>query len=617
MVTASSERRAAAELRRRAAGEAGERGGDAAYAAYRAQVPGVGAARRVPTSTKLRAATEVRDGKELIHTSGFFCRYNVAYPMWDQFGEYHESVASGAGQRTIAAKPDVAFLVNHGGVTMARTTNGTLELAERPEGAHHDAWLNPKRQDVSDLVVAIEDEHVTQMSFAFMIPEGQGIWSEDFTEFEIRAYDMDRGDVSAVNYGASPYTDISARSAEILHDLERLPEGAMRAAAQQLVRRGYARSQFAEGGLVPAERERIEVAAPRERVEPTVVVQRSATSSAVKRLASRRSRTAARFVELAAERHLSVAEAVTCQLPWYEIRNADGDPQERGEEEGVATVWIFDEIGGSFGVDAKVFAQELEQVTAPDIKVRINSPGGSVFDGIAIHSALLHHPSTVATYIDGLAASAASVIAMGADAYDPHADRGGVRVMPGGELMIHKASMSTDGNDDDHVKGATFLRRQSENLAAMYAGRAGGEPEEWLALMAAETWYFGHEAVETGLADVVVERKQAPPAELAERMKRGFDLSAYRFSSRRAAPDPILSRGQIRRAIREGVELTLARGKVVISAEARGRSNDELLERLNGGPSDVVTVQRSTASEPGGRSIASVEAMLAAMEAES
>jgi ATP-dependent protease ClpP protease subunit len=248
--------------------------------------------------------------------------------------------------------------------------------------------------------------------------------------------------------------------------------------------------------------------------------------------------------------------------------------------------------------------------------VRINSPGGSVFDGIAIHSALLHHPSTVATYIDGLAASAASVIAMGADAYDPHADRGGVRVMPGGELMIHKASMSTDGNDDDHVKGATFLRRQSENLAAMYAGRAGGEPEEWLALMAAETWYFGHEAVETGLADVVVERKQAPPAELAERMKRGFDLSAYRYSSRRDAPDPILARGQIRRAIREGAEPMLTRGEVVVSAGARGRFGDDLLERLNGGPSDVVTEQRSSASEPGGRSIASVEAMLAAMEAE-
>jgi HK97 family phage prohead protease len=595
-VTTSSERRAAAELRRRAAGEAGERGGDAAYRAYRAAVPGVGAARRVPTSTVLLANTEVRDGKELVHTSGFFCRYGVAYPMWDQFGEYHERVASGAGASTIAAKPDVAFLVNHGGVTMARTTNGSLELDERPEGGHHDAWLNPKRQDVSDLVVAIQDGHVDQMSFAFMIPDGEGLWSEDFTEFEIRSYDMNRGDVSAVNYGASPYTDISARSSEILHDLERLPEGAMRAAAARLVRRGMVRPESGAG----TPRERIEVAEPREHVEPVVVATRSATSMATKRLASRKSRTAARFVDLAQERNLSVAELVATALPWYEVRNADGDPQERGEEEGVATVFIFDEIGGSFGVDSKTFAQELEGITAPDIKVRINSPGGSVFDGIAIHSALLHHPSVVATYVDGLAASAASVIAMAADPYDPSADRGGVRAMPGGEMMLHLASMTQDGNPVDMDKAKTFLWRQSENLASMYAGKSGMSTEECLALMEAETWLFGHEGVELGLIDAVVERKMPVAGErMAKLMKRKFDLSARRYAGRRDAPDPVQLRGQIRHRAAAGERITIP------ERERQARA---------AGLPEVADAGRSTANARGGRSIADIEALLSELD---
>ena len=258
----AQERRAAAEARRVAANQAGERGGDAAYQQFRLVAPGIGQARRVPTryGTNLRAETVKKDGRDLVHTEGFFTRYEMTYPMWDQFGEYEEVVAPGAGKQTLASNPDVAFLVNHTGVTMARTTNGTLLLEERAEGGWHDAYLNPKRNDVHDLVVALDDGSVDQMSFAFMIPEGGGWWSEDFTLFEIRAFDINRGDVSAVNYGASPYTDISARTAEVLNDLKHLPMGALREAEHRLISRGLVRAVYAEdedGG--PADRERIEV----------------------------------------------------------------------------------------------------------------------------------------------------------------------------------------------------------------------------------------------------------------------------------------------------------------------------------------------------------------------
>src|SRR5262249_15583946 len=97
-MTTAAELKAAAEQRRRAAGEGGERGGDAAFAACRARVPGVGQARRVPSATTIRAQTERRNGKDLVHTSGYFTRYETPYPMWDEVGVYHEVISRGAGR---------------------------------------------------------------------------------------------------------------------------------------------------------------------------------------------------------------------------------------------------------------------------------------------------------------------------------------------------------------------------------------------------------------------------------------------------------------------------------------------------------------------------------------
>lgn len=600
----AQERRAAAQLRRQAAEQAGERGGDAAYRSYRSIAPGIGHARRVPMKTEIRAQLVERQGKELVHTEGYFTRYGIDYPMWDEIGQYEESVASGAGAATIASKPDVAFLVNHSGVTMARTTAGTLFLSEKPEGGWHEAFLNPKRTDVNDLIIAMDDKSVDQMSFAFMIPENGGWWSDDFTHFEIRSYDLDRGDVSAVNYGASPYTDIAARTSEVLQDLSHLPMGALREAENRLIKRGLrTEAVFATPG---PSRERIEVRSAR--TEPTII-SKGSSSKAVARLDSRMGQAAARYVALAAERGMpQVAELLTAKLPWFEIRNATGEQPEPGEEPGTASVYVYDEIGGSYGVDAKAFAEQLDEITAPNISLRINSPGGSVFDGITIHSSLLHHPATVTTYVDGLAASAASVIAMAGDR---------IVMMPGAQLMIHDASMTDDGNAADKEAAKVYLNRQSDNIASMYAGRAGGDPAEWRDLMLAETWAFGQEAVDLKLADEVYERPAPAPAdpELAQRMKRTFDVSGrYRYNGRRAAPDPVQTRDRIRQQTRSGA-FTIP-GEVHVSREAVDRYGVETLEALNGGPSAIVVHDGDRHDEPKGRSIALVAAQLAAAEQE-
>ncbi len=216
-----------------------------------------GAWHRQPFSAQMRAETVIWNGSEKVKLTGNASVVEKAYRMYDMFGEYDEIVDQGAFAKTLSRKPDVAYLVNHSGVTMARTTSGSLLLSADSQGLQTEAYVNPKRGDVNDLLLAIEDRDVTEMSFAFRIIEGE--WSEDFSEFRILEVDLDRGDVSAVNYGANPYTSVAARQTEILNDLQRLPSGAQRAAVAML--------QETRERPAPVETEE-----PEERAEPEVAV---------------------------------------------------------------------------------------------------------------------------------------------------------------------------------------------------------------------------------------------------------------------------------------------------------------------------------------------------------
>lgn len=181
---------------------------------------------------EMRATTVIWKEQERIKLEGYASVVEKKYRMWDIFGEYDEVVSQGAFDETLSKNPDVAYLVNHRGVTMARTVSGSLELLADGKGLNTLAYVNPKRTDVRDLVTAIEDRDVTEMSFAFRIDDGE--WNDDFTQFRINKVDLDRGDVSAVNYGASPHTSVAARQSEIMQDLRLLPEGALRAVAEDL-----------------------------------------------------------------------------------------------------------------------------------------------------------------------------------------------------------------------------------------------------------------------------------------------------------------------------------------------------------------------------------------------
>lgn len=185
-------------------------------------------------------------------------------------------------------------------------------------------------------------------------------------------------------------------------------------------------------------------------------------------------------------------ELANFQMDWYKIRNAaDNETTE---------VFIYDEIDWFWGIAADELVQELNAITSPNIDVRINSPGGSVFDCIAIYNALVKHPANVTVYVDALAASGASIIAMAGDK---------TVMMVGAQLMIHDALGVEIGNAATMREFATFLDKQSDNLASIYANKAGGDVETWRAMMVAETWMFAQEAVDLKLADEIYTK---PPA---------------------------------------------------------------------------------------------------------
>lgn len=136
------------------------------------------------------------------------------YEMYDTFGPYTEVVSRGAFDATLATSPLVEFTLNHGhggGLPMAHTRNGTLSLAMDDEGLAFEASVDPSRSDVADMLKALSRGDLAEASFKFRIVRGQ--WSPDYTEYRIEEVDLDRGDVSAVNFGANPLATSAARAA--------------------------------------------------------------------------------------------------------------------------------------------------------------------------------------------------------------------------------------------------------------------------------------------------------------------------------------------------------------------------------------------------------------------
>jgi ATP-dependent Clp protease, protease subunit len=179
-----------------------------------------------------------------------------------------------------------------------------------------------------------------------------------------------------------------------------------------------------------------------------------------------------------------------------------------------ATIYVYDVIDAYWGVSAKTFAQELAKIDAKTIHLRINSPGGDVFEARAIAVALREHKSKVIAHVDGYAASAASYIALAADE---------VEIADGAMFMIHKAWTIAFGNSDDLTEMAGLLDKIDADLVRDYVANTGNTEDQVKEWMAAETWFTADEAVENGFAD----RKSAEFSADAT-ARAGWDVSAYK-----------------------------------------------------------------------------------------
>lgn len=225
---------------------------------------------------------------------------------------------------------------------------------------------------------------------------------------------------------------------------------------------------------------------------------------------------------------------------WYRIENLVQSP-------GTACIYVYGEIG-MWGIEAADFIRDLNQITANQIDLHINSMGGEVFEGIAILNALRAHRATVTTYVDGLAASIASVIAMA-----------GTRIIMGRQttMMVHEPHIIAIGDAEALRATADMVDQQADNIAATYAEKAGGTVESWRQVMKVETWYSAEEAVAAGLADEVdtTGLPEETGAEVVEEMAASFDLSVFRYAGRDQAPAPVMPSNSAEPAVEPAAEV--------------------------------------------------------------
>ncbi|MBD9616763.1 Clp protease ClpP [Pseudomonas sp. PDM07] len=217
----------------------------------------------------------------------------------------------------------------------------------------------------------------------------------------------------------------------------------------------------------------------------------------------------------------SVAASVTAAISaanqpvesWYSMR-----AMARGSVE----ILLYDEIG-AWGITAKQFAQDLAACgDVSQINLRIHSPGGDVFAGMAIYNTLKAHPARVDVYIDGLAASMASVIAMAGDK---------VYMPTNAMMMIHKPWGAQGGDAEAMRQYADLLDKVEGTLVQAYASKTGKSPEEIHALLKAETWMDGSEAVAAGFADQLIDPLVAAAQLNSKRMQEFEHMPAAAYSN--------------------------------------------------------------------------------------
>lgn len=214
-----------------------------------------------------------------------------------------------------------------------------------------------------------------------------------------------------------------------------------------------------------------------------------------------------------------MTQAKTPSAKWYSIRNRAPHADAATGVQSAAEIFIYGDIGESWygdTVTAAQFVKDITALSAQAITVRINSFGGSVTDGIAIHNAIKRHPATVTVCIDGLAASIASLIAMAGDT---------VEMAENAMLMIHAPWTYAGGNAVELRATADMLDSWSTAMSTSYASKSGQTAQAMLALLTdgQDHWYTAADALEAGFVNSVISASPESASALAS-----FNLTRYR-----------------------------------------------------------------------------------------
>ncbi|MGB1560798.1 MAG: ClpP-like prohead protease/major capsid protein fusion protein [Sinimarinibacterium flocculans] len=218
------------------------------------------------------------------------------------------------------------------------------------------------------------------------------------------------------------------------------------------------------------------------------------------------------------------AGAIRARGDWWTISAANDDSAE---------VLIYGDIGHNWWDDSGVTAQnlvnELRDIEASTIVVRINSYGGVVAEGLAIYNALRRHPAEIVVSIDGVAVSIASLIAMAGDR---------VEIAPNARFMVHAPWGGCMGNAVDMREMADVLDGYADSMAASYERKTGKAHDEILALLSdgQDHWYGAQQAVDFGFADEIVGEDEGEP-ETESRLKAAARRFGAKFSALRTAPE--------------------------------------------------------------------------------
>lgn len=200
---------------------------------------------------------------------------------------------------------------------------------------------------------------------------------------------------------------------------------------------------------------------------------------------------------------------------WYALK----------EDDKGAALTIFDEIG-AYGVSAKAFLDDVRAVKASAINVDINSPGGDVFAGIAIYNGLRASGKTINVRVMGIAASAASLIAMAGDT---------IEMPENSMMMVHNPWTFAMGDANELRETADVLDKIGESLVATYAKRTGKDAEAIKTMLSAETWMSAQEAVDAGFATKVSDKVEAKASFELDRLP---EAARAVFNAAKPVPTP-------------------------------------------------------------------------------